>query len=129
VAVHGVDADDVLRAEAGDGAFDGGGTAGALANLAGEFAGEADVLGLSHQGQGLCDFLIGEEIEEGGLFKLGGEALTKCAVEDGVTGSVGEVGEDDGVFVGEFGGVGRVEVEVCGARGDEDDGGDENEDA
>ena len=55
--------------------------------------------------------------------------MAKCAVEDGVAGGVGEVGEDDGVFVGEFGGVGGVEIEVGGAGGDEDDCSDKNEDA
>ena len=73
--------------------------------------------------------MIGEEIEERGLFELGGEALAESAVEDGVAGGVGEVGEDDRVFVGEFGGVGGAEIEVGGAGGDEDDGGGEDEDA
>ena len=55
--------------------------------------------------------------------------MAKGAVEDGVAGGVGEIGEDDGVFVGEFGGVGGAEVEVGGAGGDDDDCGDENEHA
>ena len=75
MAIHGVDADDVLRAEAGDGAFDGGGASGALADLAGEFAREAGVFGLSHQSERLRDFLIGEEIEEREIVRVGRRGL------------------------------------------------------
>ena len=63
------------------------------------------------------------------MLKLGGKALAQGAVENGFAGGVGELGEDDGVFVGEFGGMGGAEVEVGGACCDEDDCGDESEEA
>jgi hypothetical protein len=76
VAVDGLETENVLGAETGDGTFDGGGAGGALADLAGEVGGEASVSGLRHERESLCDFFVGEEIEEGRLFKLGGQALT-----------------------------------------------------
>ena len=103
VAVHGFQADDVLRAQAGDGAFDGGGAGGALADVASEIVSEAGVFWLRHEGERLRDALVGEQVQERGLFQLRREALAKRAIEDGVAGGVDEVGEDDGIFFGELG--------------------------
>jgi hypothetical protein len=61
---------------------------------------------LGHQGKRLGDALVGEEIQEWGLFELRGETLAKSAVKDGVSGGVGEIGQDYRVLLGEFGGVG-----------------------
>ena len=62
VTVYGFDADDILRAQTGDRAFNGGSAGGALADLAGQVTCEASVFGLSHQREGLGDFLIGEKV-------------------------------------------------------------------
>ncbi len=78
--------------------------------------------------EGLCDLFVGEEIQEGGLLKLGSKALAQGAVENGFACCVGEFGEDNGVFVGEFGGAGGAQVET-GGTGDDSDCYDDSEEA
>ena len=43
----------------------------------------------------------GTRLRKGDCSSLHGHALAQSSVKDGVAGGVGEVGEDDGVFVGE----------------------------
>ena len=76
VAIDGLEAEDILGAQAGDGAFNGSGAGSALADLTCDVGGEASISGLRHERESLCDFFIGQEIEEGRLFELRGEALT-----------------------------------------------------
>ncbi len=61
----------------------------------------------AHQLQRLADFAVGKNVEEGRLFEIDGEGLLERAVEDRVAGGVGEVGEDDGIFLGEWRSVRR----------------------
>ncbi len=121
-AIHGFDADNVFVVEAGDRAFEDGGALGALADFAGDFGSEVGVDRLTHQAECLLDALFGDDAEEGRLFELDGESLLKGVVEDGVAGGVGEVGEDDGVLLGEFCGVGGAVIEKCGGGEEHDEG-------
>ena len=75
-----------------DGAFHDGGGLGALANLACEFVGDAGGGGLSHVLQGLLHLAVGENVEEGRLRELSGQALAESAVENRIAGGVGEIG-------------------------------------
>ena len=70
--IDGVEDEIVGVADLRDGAFHDGGGLGALANLAGEFVGDAGGGGLSHVLQGLLHLAVGENVEEGGLRELGG---------------------------------------------------------
>ncbi len=101
IASDRIQADDVLAAKVGDGSSENGFAAGAEAEFPGNVRG--DVLGgrAAHQLQRLADFAVGKNVEEGGLFEIDGEGLLEGAVEDRVAGGVDEVGEDDGVFLGE----------------------------
>ena len=117
-AIHGFDADDIFVVEAGDGAFEDGGALCALADFAGDFGSEMSVSRLAHQAERLLDALFGDDAQEGRLFELDGESLFESVVEDGVTGGVGEVGEDEGVGLREFGRVGGAVVEEA-ADGEE----------
>ena len=65
---------------------------------------QAGVFRLGHQDERLSDALVGDEIQKWRLLQLSREALTESAIKDGFTGGVGKVSEDDGIFVGEFGG-------------------------
>ena len=66
------------------------------------------IVRLAHQLQGLAHALIGNEAEERRLLELDGQALAQGVVKNGVTGFVGEVGEDDGVRFAERVGFFRV---------------------
>ena len=122
-AVHGFEADDVGVVEAGDGAFEDGGALRAQADFAGNFGSDVCVGGLAHEAESLLDALFGDDAEEGRLFELDGEGLFESVVEDGVAGGVGEVGEDDGVGLGEFGGVGGAVIKEAGDSEEGDQGG------
>jgi hypothetical protein len=60
------------------------------------------MFGLAHQGESLRDTLVGNEAEKWRLLQLRGKALAQGVIEDRVAGGVSEVGQDDGVFVGEL---------------------------
>jgi hypothetical protein len=55
------------------------------------------------------------------LFELDGQRLLQRVVKDGVAGGVGEVGEDDGVFFGELGGLACAPEVEAGSEGGEPD--------
>jgi len=55
----------------------------------------------AHQLQRRANFAVGKNVEEGRLFEIDGEGLALGAVEDRFAGGVDEIGEDDGVFLGE----------------------------
>ncbi len=119
---------DILAAQTGDGAFDGGGAGGALADFAGQLAGEPCVFGLGHQGQRLRDALVGKQVQKWRLLQLCRKPLPQRAVEDRIAGGVGEIGENDGVLLGEpVRGLARAEIEHSGDRSNDKDHGSGNQ--
>jgi len=80
------------------------------ANLAAHVAGDALAAGLSHQLQGLVQLAVGEDIEERRLFEVDRQGFFERAVENRIAGSVCEVGDHDGVFLGQ--GLGPVRAIV-----------------
>jgi hypothetical protein len=73
---------------------------------------------MAHQLQRLIHLAVGDRVEKGRLPKLYREPLPQGVVEDRVARGVGEVGEDDGVFVGKFGPVARTPVEPASHSND-----------
>ena len=89
-----------------------GGAGGALADLAGQLAGEPRIFGLGHQRQRLRHALVRKQVQKRRLLQLRRQPLPQRAVEDRIAGGVGEVGEDDGVLLGQaVRGLARAEVE------------------
>ena len=76
-------------------------TGGALADFAGQLAREPRVLGLRHQGQRLRHALIGEQVQKRRLLQLRRQPLPQRAVEHRIARGVREIGEHDGVFLGQ----------------------------
>ena len=72
-----------------------------LAKLAGYFGRKFRVGRTGHQLQGLRHFAVGEHIQERRLPQRDGERCLQRVVEDRITGAVGKVGENDGVFLGQ----------------------------
>src|ERR1700730_2562860 len=107
-----------LGAQAGDGAFDGGGAGRALTDLARELLREPGVLGPRHKLQGLRNTCVGKQVEERRLLELGGEPLAERAVKNRVAGGVSEIGEYDGVFFGKLRGGDGAMPEVEGNSSD-----------
>jgi hypothetical protein len=93
--------------------------AGALANLLRQGVGEPNAGRLAHQPERLRKLLIGNDIEERRLGELRGEALAQRAVEDGVAGGVGEIGQDDRILRSQLRPARPEIVEAC------DDGGED----
>src|SRR5439155_12373267 len=75
IAVHRLQSDYVLAAEAGDGAGQHGLAVAAHANLSRHFLSEPLPGSASHQIQGLAHPLVRQQVEERGLGKLHGETL------------------------------------------------------
>ena len=71
--------------------------------------------GLTHHSQYLPDTLLRDKVEEGRLFELDGQSLTERAVEDRIASGVGEVREDEQIFVGERFGLSAMlpEEDAC----------------
>src|SRR5271165_645952 len=69
----------------------------------------------AHQPQVLLYLLVVHDFQKGRLLELDGEPLAQGAVKHGVARRVGEIGEDNGVLVGEFGCA--VEIEVAAQGG------------
>ena len=57
-------------------------------------------LGCAIKGKRLSDALIGKQVQERQLLQLRRKTLPQGAVEHGIAGSVGELREDNGVFLG-----------------------------
>ena len=49
----------------------------------------------------MLDALLGDQAQEGRLLELGGKSLAEGVVKNGIAGFVGEVGENDGVRLGQ----------------------------
>ena len=100
-AVLRAQAEDVLRAEARNRSPDHRGAAGADADVARHIVGQRRRRRLPHQLQRPADAIVGDEAEKRRLPELHGESLSKRLVEHRVARRVDEVGEHDGVFVGQ----------------------------
>src|SRR6266550_3914437 len=118
-AVHRLQSNHVLGAEAGDVACQHGLAAASNANLSRNFRREPVPRSTSHQLQGLAHDLVRQEFEERGLGKLCGETLLQRVVEHRILGRVSEVCQDDGVFFGEWGRVARMKEESYGEDNEE----------
>ena len=118
--VGGFEGDDVIGAEAGDGAGDDGLGVFADRDFLGEIAGDAFVGLASHEAERVLNLGFGKQVQIGRLFQLHGEGLFEGAIENGIAGGVDEVGEDDGVFVGEGASVARGEEVSSDGDGGED---------
>jgi len=90
--------------------------------MAGDVFGEMCVGGFAHEAKLLIHFLIGKNVEEWRLFQVCGKGLFERAVEDGVSGGVGEIGENDGVGFLEFGRAMSDEIRADSDGGDQDCG-------
>ena len=66
---------------------------------------------LSHQSQRLLDLLVRNQAEKRRLLQLHGQSLAQRVVKHRIAGLVVEIGQDDGVLVGESGGA--MKIEVC----------------
>ena len=104
-AIDGLHGDRILAAQRRDRAGKHGFGAVALANFAGDIAAQESVGRSIHHPQGLLHLFVGEEAQERGLLQGNGQRAFQRLVENGIAGGVGEVGENDGVFVGELGGA------------------------
>ncbi len=120
LGVVGFQSDDVIVAEAGDGAGDDGFGVFAEGNFAGQVFGDALIGLAAHEAESVLNFGFGEQVEVGRLLELNGKGLLQSAVENGVAGGIDEFREDYGIFVGERAGVARGEKEAANGDGGED---------
>ena len=74
----------------------------ALADFAGNTAGNALVGGTPHELKSLAHSLIGRDVQIGRLLKLHRQRLLQRAVEYGIAGGVHKFGEQNGIFFGEL---------------------------
>ncbi len=79
-----------------------GSAAGALANLPSHLRSETCVFRQRHQGKGLSDTLVREQVEERGLLQLDEKSLPQRAVEDRIASHVGELGEYHGIVTSQL---------------------------
>src|SRR5256884_646212 len=121
IAVHRLQSNHVLSAEAGDGARQHGLAAAANANLSRHLRREPVPWSASHQLQGLAHHLVRQEVEERRLGKLCGETLLQGVVEHRIPRHVSEVCQDDGVFFGEWARAARIKEKSDGEGNGETD--------
>src|ERR1019366_6047866 len=127
VAVDGFETDDVLRAKAGDGPLEQGFGSGAETDFAGNVGGDFVARLAAHELHGFADAVVREDVEEWRLSEVDGQSLLERIIEDGLSGFVVKVGQDDGVFFCEERSIGRwncrtrVPVEATGEQGGDDD--------
>src|ERR1035438_7998200 len=74
-----------------------------------------------HQLQCIGYLELRNQVEKGRLLKLYRQSLLQRFVENAVAGGVGEIREDDGVFLRQRGSLARAPVETAGNRGDKHD--------
>jgi hypothetical protein len=68
----------------------------------------------------LLDALFGDEAQEGGLLKLRGKSLAEGVVKNGIASLVDEVGDNDGVHLGQaMSAAGNVEPSSKGKESKE----------
>src|ERR1700739_1538133 len=88
-----------MVAESRDGTLQHGGAGGALTDFARELRSQTRIGRLAHHAQRLLDAVLWNKAQEWRLFKLHGQTLPQCAVENGIAGGICEVREDEGVLV------------------------------
>ena len=120
-AIYSLQSDGIVASKSSDRAQQHGFAGGALADLPGDVFGEMCVGGFAHEAKLLIHFCIGKNVEEWRLFQVSGKGLFERAVEDGVSGGVGEIGENDGVGFAEFGRAMRNEIRTDSDGSDQDD--------
>ena len=101
-AVFGAETEHVLRAEARNRSRDDRRAAGTDAEVARDIAGQSRAGGLPHQLERLADAFRRHDAQKRRLLELHGEPLAQRLVEHRVAGRVREIGEDDGVLVGQL---------------------------
>src|SRR4029077_16813148 len=112
-AAYGFEPEHKGIAEAGDRAFDDRGALRALAKLVGQLAGQPGIGFLVHEAEGLLDEVLGNAFEERRLFPLHDHGLLEGFVENGIASGVSEIGQDNGVFIGDFARIARVPEEIA----------------
>jgi hypothetical protein len=105
-----------LRAESRDGTVQSRFDVFAFAEFTSQIAGNALVRRTAHELEGFADLLVRIDRQKGRLLELDSKGLLQCSIKNRVAGGVDEVGEDDGVFVGKFGGVCGAPVKPDGEK-------------
>jgi len=72
---------------------------------------EPRICRLAHQTQRPLDALVGDEAEERGLFQLHRQSLAKRSIKYRVASLILEIGQDNGVLLGES--RGTVKIKIC----------------
>ena len=111
--------DDILASNAIDAAVQHGLDAIALTDFAADVAGDAVAGAAAHELQCLADLLVGKDVQIRGLPQIDGQRFLESAIEDGVGGSVYEIGNQDRIFLGER--VAALEKHEADAGGDQRD--------
>jgi hypothetical protein len=99
LAVHRPELQNIVTAQAGDGSGDVSPAARALAKLASNLGREFGACRERHALQGRGNFLLGKDIQERRLLQGNGQRGFQGAIEDGVARAIGEVGENNRIFV------------------------------
>ena len=100
-AVLRAQAEDVLRAQAGNRSADDRSAGGALANIARHIVGHGPGLRTAHQLQCPADAIVGNDAEKRRLPELDRKSLPERFIEHWIASPVGEVGQNDRVLVGQ----------------------------
>src|SRR6202011_3572296 len=101
-AVHRIKTQRIMSAQAGDRSNQHGHAAGSLTNLPRHRLCEPFSGGPAHVSQLLAYSVIGKNAEEWGLIQTGQQSLPERVLKHWVTRVIDEIGENDGVFPGEF---------------------------
>ena len=113
-AVHRLQADHVLAAQPGNRAGQHGLAAGAQADLVSNCRRQTVTRRTAHQLQCLVHLVLGSQIQKWRLLKLYRQTLLQRVVEYAIACRVGEIGKDNGVFVGQWLGSMRAIVKTTG---------------
>ena len=101
MAIHCFQCQHVLCAQTGDRPGNISLATSTLAKLAGNIGCELGISRLFHQPEGFLDIAIGRNVKEGRLVKRDTQRGFERVVENRIARTVGEISEDDGVFVGQ----------------------------
>src|SRR5579863_5889123 len=113
-AVDRFDSEKVRRANLCDRSLNDGGAANPLAKVLRDLRRQLRVWFLAHHWKNLLNAVVGNEPQERRLLQLYGKPLPQRAIENGVRGCVGEIGEDNGVLVSEFRSPVEIKVATSG---------------
>ena len=124
-ASNGIERDYILAAQGGDGTRNHGLAARAQAKFRGDCSRNALGGGATHQLECFASLAVGKNIQKRRLLQIDGERLLECAVEDWVTGGVGEIRQHNRVFLGQRrGGMrgARTKIESASREDRQNDG-------